>query len=79
MKEQDLIDLGFERQEGENFYYFTYDFGNSSASLITPGNDEIKNDEWYVELFEDPELHFSDIEEVKILKEVLERNDKRRK
>ena len=79
MTEKELIETGFERQEGENFYYFTYDFGNGSTSLITPGNDEIKNDEWFVELYEDPDLRFSDIEEVKILKEVLERNDKRRK
>ena len=79
MTEKELIKTGFERQEGENFYYFTYDFGNGSTSLITNASDELVDGKWFVELFEDPELHFSDIEEVKILKEVLERNDKRRK
>lgn len=60
----DLIDLGFKRTDVSAeesgyiaFYYYDMDFGNKKAiSLISPSNDEVVDDEWYVEIFEDESL-----------------------
>jgi hypothetical protein len=67
MKEQDLIDLGFERVDvsaeesgDEAFYYYTMDFGNGSLSLISPAHNEIVDDKWYVEIFEDESIRFTE-------------------
>jgi hypothetical protein len=61
MTEQDIIDAGFERvdvtaeESGTNdFHYYDYNFC-STFSLITPASDEIQ-DEWFVEVFEAPEI-----------------------
>ena len=64
MKEELLIKLGFERiavgieESGDNaFYYYVIEFGeNKGISLISPSNDEVKDGEWYVELFEDESI-----------------------
>ena len=48
MKEQDLIDLEFTKEFGEDFYYYVYDFARG-LSLITQANDEVVNNEWVVE------------------------------
>lgn len=55
MKEQDIINLGFEKEYGENqaFYYYTLNIGKdrSPLSLISNANDEaIDEDWWYVEI-----------------------------
>jgi hypothetical protein len=50
MKEQDLIDLGFKKEFGDDFYYYVYDFTNG-FSLITNANDELLDNKWYVEIF----------------------------
>ncbi len=80
MKEQDLIDLGFERTDvseiesgGEAFYYYTLDFSRG-FSLITPANTDVEKDDWYVELFETPEINFVDKKDVKQLIDLIKRN-----
>ena len=40
MKEQDIIDLGFTKEFGDNFHYYTYDFARG-FSLITQASDEV--------------------------------------
>lgn len=72
MKEQDLIDLEFERVDvspeeagDENgFHYYTYDFSNSRGlSLISNSNDEAKEDEqWSVQIFDYDDISFTDVE-----------------
>jgi len=59
MKENDLIELGFEKVIGEldepDWYYYTYDFTND-LSLISCGSDELEDGEWTVEFFEADEF-----------------------
>jgi hypothetical protein len=62
MTEEQLIGLGFERvdvsseESGENsYYYYAYELVNGFG-LITPANDELENDKWFVEVFEFPDL-----------------------
>jgi hypothetical protein len=82
MEEKDLVDLGFERKDitaeesgnPEDWYYYTYDFGNGCISLITPSNDEVKDGEWSAEIFEDETIRFTDAQDLKIFKEIIERN-----
>jgi hypothetical protein len=81
MKEQDLIDLNFDKIEvsreesgcDDGFYYYTYDFKH--FSLITTSNDEILDDNsWYVEIFEYEDFRFTDKEDLEKLIELLETN-----
>lgn len=81
MKEQDLIDLGFERtdvneqESGDKaFHYYTYDIGNGTISLITQSNDEVENDNWHVEVFDDVTIRFETIEDVTKFIQVTEKN-----
>ena len=70
MKEQDLIDLGFERvnvspeEAGDEngFHYYTYDFSDSRGlSLISNSNDEAeKEKQWSVEIFDYDNILFTD-------------------
>lgn len=69
MKEQDLINLNFKREEGDNFYYYTLDIG--SLCLITNANDEINNDFWTVELFEHDDFIFEDLQQLKLFITIL--------
>lgn len=81
MKEQDLIDLGFERvdvseqESGDKpFHYYTYDIGNGTISLITQSNDEVENENWHVEVFEDSSIRFETLEDVTKFIQVTEKN-----
>lgn len=70
MKEQDLIDLGFERtdvsKEGSgnknDWYYYTLDF-SKGFGLISNASDEVTtvagHHRWYVEVFESNEVRFT--------------------
>ncbi|MDB4378318.1 hypothetical protein N9Z41_00970 [bacterium] len=85
MKEQDLIDLGFERVDvsevesgGDAFHYYTLDF-SKGFSLISNGSDEMKDGEWHVEVFEAPEINFIDKKDVKQLIDIIKRNTHTRK
>jgi hypothetical protein len=69
MTERELILLGFkseqikEHDEDESYYY-ALDIVNG-LTFITPVNEEIKNDEWYVEIFNtDPQIKFYNFGEV---------------
>ena len=69
MKEQDLIDLGFERNDvsekesgDKAFYYYDLDLAPGFA-LISNANDEVTtvagHHRWYVEIFESNEVRFT--------------------
>jgi hypothetical protein len=77
MKEQDLVDLGFKKENaspdeillsefGDNFYYYTYNFVRG-LSLITQASDEVVNNEWVVEFFNFNTICFTDKKSVEKL------------
>ena len=75
MREQDLLDLDFTCEFGlddEDYYYYTYDISN--LCLISPANNEVKDNEWYVEVFESPEIRFTNRTELEILITLLVNN-----
>ena len=83
MKEQDLLDLGFKRNDvtaeesgaPNDFYYYDIDLGsNGSISLISPSNDEVENGNWYVEVFEDAKVMFTDKDDLKIFIDIINKN-----
>jgi hypothetical protein len=80
--EQLLVDLGFEREDvseeeagGPPFYYFTYDFTDRGVfSLISNASNEVEEDSWKVEVFEDSKINFNSKTLTKfmnVMKEVL--------
>jgi hypothetical protein len=80
MKEQDLIDLGFERynvspEESGDFpyYYYTYDI-TDELCLISSDDGEAKKDGWSVEMFDYDGIKFSNTEDLKTLINVIEKN-----
>ena len=81
MKEEDLIQLGFQRvdvseqESGDKaFHYYTYDIGNGVISLITQSNDEVDNNNWHVEVFDDISIRFETIEDITKFIQVTEEN-----
>ena len=81
MKEADLIQLGFnrvdvsEQESGDKpFYYYTYDIGNGTLSLITQSNDEVEDNNWHVEVFDDTSIRFETIEDITKFIQVTEKN-----
>ena len=83
MKEQDLLDLGFKRNDvtaeesgaPNDFYYYDIDLGsNGSVSLISPSDDEVENGNWYVEVFEDPKVMFNDKDDLKVFIDIINKN-----
>jgi hypothetical protein len=80
MTEQDIIDLGFEKQycDGEEYYY-TLDIGSNeypsqNICLITCSNKERKGEEWHVEIFDYTAIRFDDVSQLKSLIELLNNN-----
>jgi hypothetical protein len=69
MTELELKLLGLQVEElkeydGDESYYYALDIVNG-LTFITPTNEEIKNDEWYVEIFNtDPQIKFYNFGEV---------------
>ena len=64
MTEQQLIDLGFTKEEGEGFYYYYYDI-TENLSLISCDSDEAEEEgKWYVEIFEDNLIRMNRQEEI---------------
>ena len=81
MKEKHLIELGFEKIIGEldepDWYYYTYDFGNRSFSLITNASDELVDGKWAVDVFEDTSIRFTDKKDLQQLIKLIEKNTKK--
>jgi hypothetical protein len=69
MTEREVIQLGFLSEEirehdEDDTYYYALDVVDG-ITFITTTNDEIKDDEWYVEIFNtDPIIRFYDFQEV---------------
>jgi len=81
IREEELIQLGFNRtdvseeESGDKaFYYYTYDIGIGVISLITQGNDEVENNNWYIEVYEDANIRFTTIEDLTKFIQVTEKN-----
>jgi hypothetical protein len=72
MTERELILLGFKSEEirehdEDESYYYVLDIVDG-LTFITPTNDEIKEDKWYVEFFNtDPLVRFHEFGEVQAL------------
>jgi hypothetical protein len=80
MKEQDLVDLGFERFDisaeesgDEAFYYYTYDF-TKSFSMISSDNYEAEEEGWFVEIFDYSGIRFFQKEDLKVLIDLVNKN-----
>lgn len=69
MTERELISLGFlseqiKDHDEDDTYYYALDIVDG-ITFITPTNDEIKDDNWYVDIFNtDPIIRFYDFQEV---------------
>ena len=76
MKEQDLIDLGFTKEYGdESYYYYVLEFGMGFC-LITNCNDKLFNGKWFVEIFEEDNIRFTLKEDLEQLINLLNKNKK---
>jgi len=69
MTEKEIQLLGLQKEyigeyEGDESYYYALDVVNG-LTFITPANEELKNDDWYVEIFNtDPYIRFHEFGEV---------------
>jgi hypothetical protein len=69
MTERELILLGFKSEEikehdEDESYYYVLDIVDG-LTFITPTNEDIKDGNWYVEVFNtDPQIQFSNFGEV---------------
>ena len=50
------------------------DFGEGGLTLISPSNDEVENDEWYVDVLDDNTIRFTNISDVKTFIDLIKRN-----
>lgn len=82
MKEQDVIELGFKREDvtaeesghPTDYYYYTYDFTNG-LSLITNDNESAIIYGWSVEFFDTEEkIKFTRIKDLKKLIKLINKN-----
>ena len=86
MKEKELIALGFNRKDvtaeesswfityDADWYYYEMDFGDGHLGLMSSSNEEVENDEWYVELFDDNTIRFTDSSDVMAFIDLINRN-----
>lgn len=86
MKEEDLIELGFERSEDQTpemtgsdptYHYYTLDFGNDVYDrfcLISNSSDKAENEGWFVEIFDYPTFKFTSRNQLEKLIETLKDN-----
>ena len=80
MKEKELIALGFKKNFSEpdkqDWYYYTYDFGRG-LSLITNASDELVDGKWFVEVFEEDRIKFTNSSDIMALIDIINRNTKK--
>ena len=77
IKEKDLIELGFEREDEtpessgapDNWYYYTLDI--EDLCLITDDSDVVEDNNWKVYIFDYGGFEFTDIEKLKLFIDVL--------
>ena len=83
MKENELVELGFERTDvtaeesgyDRDWYYYTYDFGKGALSLISCDSTEAEREgKWYAEIFEDETIRFTSKIELMQFIRLVERN-----
>jgi hypothetical protein len=76
MTEREIQLLGLQREEikehdEDDSYYYVMDIVDG-LSLITPASDEVKDGNWYVDIFEtDPAIRFTGFGEVQALINLL--------
>ena len=70
MTEKELQLLGFEKETGDSFYYYTYKFCRG-ISFISNASDELFEGEWYIEFTETPTVRFTKFEEFQALLNLL--------
>jgi len=76
MTEREIQLLGFQKKEmkeheEDESYYYTLDIVDGLA-FITQSNDEIKDGQWFIEIFNtDPEIRFTEFGEVQALINLL--------
>ena len=77
MNLEELIKLGFKKETEESepsFYYYNLDLVDG-FSFITQADDEVKNGEWIVEIFNtNPAIKFKDAEELSELINIINNN-----
>jgi hypothetical protein len=71
MKEEDLIELGFTKEYGEDFYYYIYELGNSHCLI---SNDNEESDKWWVEFFEVDTVRFTKKKDLRTLIKLINEN-----
>ena len=81
IKEQDLIDLGFDREDykdtQEKYHFYMLDFfSDDSFVLISNCSDEIKNDQWEVRICDHNGLIIEDVNLLSKFIEVVNKNKK---
>jgi hypothetical protein len=85
MTEKDLLDLDFTRvnhtaeEWGGDTDWHCYEYEIGDICLLTPANDEIKNDEWYVEIFDYDNFRFTNRTELEIFITILTNNHTEKK
>lgn len=79
MTEQDLIDLGFTKEEmtdDDDFdYYYVYEI-TENTTLISDSASLSGDNNWSVELFDDDKLCFKDVNELKLFINLIKMNRK---
>lgn len=76
MTEREIQLLGFQKEEMKQYeedesYYYVLDIVDG-LSFITRANDEIKDEQWYIEVFNtDPRVRFTEFGEVQALINLL--------
>jgi len=68
IKEQDLVELGFEQVnvsaeeagDDKGFRYYDYAFSRNGLQLISNSDDELVDNGWVVEMFDQKDIVFKD-------------------
>jgi len=71
IKEKDLIELGFKRQDNtpDNWHYYTLDIGG--LCLISDDSDVVEDNNWKVYIFDYDGFQITEVEKLKLFIDVL--------